>query len=370
MLSSAISPRTRVQIQRQGMTSSSHAVRTLASAATSSQKRALNPEQLQGKAPPPPPAASNVKASAAPSSAAASATKAGGLPSSSGAPSSATAPPSGPSSASSSGPFPVMGLAAAGAVLALGGGAYYYVKNNRAAVPASPSLSVAPAVAGASKDVVAEKAAAASAELAAAKTEGKSAAAVEGEPKPSPAEAAADEPTGHRVVAVQIPEKMKGGLVGGASAPVPVVAHPPDGHRVAVVAPARAKEADAAAPSSAPPPARPPLVEETSMTQRALVQLQTATLEQANEAVVAAHQSLWSSGVADAVGDESGASVADGSAAHLQAKVARLASELAERTKWEAVRLKEFLAMKEQETAQKYVFVFCVCALLSLVRPK
>ena len=34
------------------------------------------------------------------------------------------------------------------------------------------------------------------------------------------------------------------------------------------------------------------------MTQRALVQLQTATLEQANEAVLAAHHSLWSSSVA------------------------------------------------------------------------
>jgi hypothetical protein len=41
------------------------------------------------------------------------------------------------------------------------------------------------------------------------------------------------------------------------------------------------------------------------------------------------------------------------SAAELKVRVVQLATELEERTKWEAVRLKEFLAMKEKETADK-----------------
>jgi hypothetical protein len=96
------------------------------------------------------------------------------------------------------------------------------------------------------------------------------------------------------------------------------------------------------------------------MTHRALVQLRTATLEEAREAVVAAHQSLWSSHAPEDGANKSdlrwdvGGTAAD-DAATLRIKVAQLAAELSERTKWEAVRLKEFLALKEQETAHKYV---------------
>ena len=39
--------------------------------------------------------------------------------------------------------------------------------------------------------------------------------------------------------------------------------------------------------------------------------------------------------------------------AQLRIKIIQLATEMQERTKWEAVRLKEFLALKEQETADK-----------------
>ena len=37
----------------------------------------------------------------------------------------------------------------------------------------------------------------------------------------------------------------------------------------------------------------------------------------------------------------------------LKVRVVQLASEMKERTKWEAVRLREFLAMKEKETSEK-----------------
>lgn len=43
------------------------------------------------------------------------------------------------------------------------------------------------------------------------------------------------------------------------------------------------------------------------------------------------------------------------SAAQLKARVMQLATEMKERTRWEALRLKEFLAMKEKETADKYL---------------
>jgi mitofilin len=41
----------------------------------------------------------------------------------------------------------------------------------------------------------------------------------------------------------------------------------------------------------------------------------------------------------------------------LRIRIVQLAKELQERTKWEAVRLKEFLAMKEDETADRYVIM-------------
>ena len=62
------------------------------------------------------------------------------------------------------------------------------------------------------------------------------------------------------------------------------------------------------------------------------------------------HQSLWSAMDASFFSDLDSLSNAQ-----LKARVAQLAAEMKDRTKWEAVRLKEFLAMKEKETADKYV---------------
>ena len=45
----------------------------------------------------------------------------------------------------------------------------------------------------------------------------------------------------------------------------------------------------------------------------------------------------------------------DMTASQLKARVFQLATEMKERTRWEALRLKEFLALKEKETADKYV---------------
>ena len=43
----------------------------------------------------------------------------------------------------------------------------------------------------------------------------------------------------------------------------------------------------------------------------------------------------------------------EASLSELKIRVVQLASEMNERTKWEAVRLREFLAMKEKEVGEK-----------------
>jgi len=45
--------------------------------------------------------------------------------------------------------------------------------------------------------------------------------------------------------------------------------------------------------------------------------------------------------------------------AQLKSRVMQLATEMKERTRWEALRLKKFLALKERETAERYVIVLC-----------
>jgi len=67
------------------------------------------------------------------------------------------------------------------------------------------------------------------------------------------------------------------------------------------------------------------------------------TLDEAHKALRAnLHQSLFKD-------------LDDLSSSELKIRVVQLAAELGERTKWEAVRLKEFLAMKERETSEKYI---------------
>ena len=84
-------------------------------------------------------------------------------------------------------------------------------------------------------------------------------------------------------------------------------------------------------------------------TETALRALQNSTTDQATAALLQSHQSLWSDATFLA------ADLDQLNRAQLQVRVVQLAAEMKDRTKWEAVRLKEFLAMKEKETADKCV---------------
>ena len=87
------------------------------------------------------------------------------------------------------------------------------------------------------------------------------------------------------------------------------------------------------------------------MTQQAIQELtpKSKTAE-AQESLIKSHQSLWSS-LEEAFFSDLDAL----SNSQLKTRIVQLAAELKDRTKWEAVRLKEFLAMKETETANHYM---------------
>lgn len=140
--------------------------------------------------------------------------------------------------------------------------------------------------------------------------------------------------TGNRVVSIAVPSKMKNS--GTKRVAVTTPAHPEFGNRVSDLVP-RSSE------SISEPP-----MDDTTMTVDAVEALRDSTSLAATEAVLKSHQSLWTAM------DESFFHDLDSlTTAQLKARVMQLASELKDRTKWEAVRLKEFLAMKEKETADK-----------------
>jgi MICOS complex subunit MIC60 len=88
-----------------------------------------------------------------------------------------------------------------------------------------------------------------------------------------------------------------------------------------------------------------------AVTISALQELQQSTSRQAEErtlSLLASHQSLVSASSMTSDLDQL-------SPSQLQVRVVQLATELQDRTKWEAVRLKEFLALKERETADQYM---------------
>lgn len=258
---------------------SSTTIRWLAAAATSKQKRSLNPQQLKGHKG----AVSDADKPTPPSS---------------------TAPPVAPPlavDASSGGGGIMLPIAIAGSVAA--GGAYYYF--NVAPPQAHPTQigSVLPPI---------------------------------GEKKTEKASS-----TGNRVLSIQVPSKMKNASTATVVAP----SHPPNGNRVGLITAAYNKAAATK-------------VEDTSMTVSAIQELTNSVTEKATESLVESHQSLWSSVDAYFFRDLDSLNTSQ-----LKARVVQLATEMKDRTKWEAVRLKEFLAMKERETADQYVLLlFCVCA--------
>jgi hypothetical protein len=155
---------------------------------------------------------------------------------------------------------------------------------------------------------------------------------------------------GNRVRSVEVPSKMKNSVAETISTP----SHPVQGNRVAMH------------PGSIK--AEPPVVvvmEDSSVTENAIQELNSSVTEKAAESLVKSHQSLWSAM------DESFFRDLDSlNSSQLKARVVQLATEMKDRTKWEAVRLKEFLAMKEQETADKYVtlhYVFPVSGVCIII---
>jgi hypothetical protein len=103
------------------------------------------------------------------------------------------------------------------------------------------------------------------------------------------------------------------------------------------------------------------VIEDASMTENAIKELNDSVTEKAAESLVQSHQSLWSAMDGSFFADLDSLTITQ-----LKARVVQLATEMKDRTKWEAVRLKEFLAMKERETADQYVLLCfeSVCAVL------
>jgi len=273
---------------------------TAAAAGTSKQKRALNPDQLEGQptsgTPHPPPISPT--------------------------------PPI--KSVSSSQTDSLVPYGIAGAV-ALAGGSIYYFQSRASKASADVSKETANLAAEQKKD---EK----------PKQLPKASASVEKQVEQSKqSDGKSDENAGNRVVSIQVPDKMKG--ASALPTQTIVTSHPPAGNRVSIHPPR--KEAFS--------------IQDVSMAKKAIADLDTsppaASLENktgnsdtaAVEAVIKSHQSLWAS-----VDEAFFADLDSLNAAQLKARVVQLATEMRDRTKWEAVRLKEFLAMKEKETADKY----------------
>jgi hypothetical protein len=140
--------------------------------------------------------------------------------------------------------------------------------------------------------------------------------------------------TGNRVAQIPASSKMRNiAAVFASSGADPITAgepdHPEAGHRVTTLLPEKKK----------PDPI------ETSVTDAAIAALQRETSVTTARALVESHSNLALTTIQEL--DEMK------EVPVLKAKILQLSSELQDRTKWEAVRLKEFLLMKEKEVAEK-----------------
>jgi hypothetical protein len=133
----------------------------------------------------------------------------------------------------------------------------------------------------------------------------------------------------NKVHDVQILPSMKN-TVGKA---VPRLVHPEGGNRVDV----RLNKPNESTNNSK--------VHDSTMTDKAIQSLVGSRTEEAAKSLLDSHQSAWSSIDANYFHDLDSLSISQ-----LKARVVQLSSEIKDRTRWEAVRLKEFLTMKEKET--------------------
>ncbi len=142
--------------------------------------------------------------------------------------------------------------------------------------------------------------------------------------------------TGNRVVKISLPQGSKG--------PPPLlvaVGHPVGGNKVDMSPTVKSQSAENA-----------PSVDS------ALQELQSKLSQETSRALSEAHQELAKLSSLDI------SEMDKMSTTQLKIRLVQLAKDLEERTKWEAVRLKEFLAMKEKEVEDKYVLLldFFMCS--------
>lgn len=265
-------------------------VRRSYAAATKSQKRALNKQQLQGNKP-----------------------GAGGgdaAPAKPPTPPPATPPPATPPPAGGGGDSTplVMGVA----LLAAAGGGYYYYTTQQGEEETS-----APVKRAAAKEVSKEE----------AKKEESVVEAKSDAPSSSEPTSVKAEDGSNRVVQIEIPMKE-----GTRSAPEATSeSHPEGGNRVTMESLQKAKE-----------PVSAVSVKDSLKELQASIDLETSeAMKRANQDVMRSFDESLLEGL-----DEM-------SASQLRTRVIQLATEMKERTRWEALRLKEFLALKEKETADK-----------------
>lgn len=141
-----------------------------------------------------------------------------------------------------------------------------------------------------------------------------------------------DGSSANKVREVQIPPGMKN----TTGKTVPVTEHPEGGNRVDV----RLEK-----------PKTPTDVYDSRMTDNAIASLVGSRTEESAKSLLESHQSAWSSMDAAYFQDLDSLSMSQ-----LKARVVQLSTEIKDRTRWEAVRLKEFLTMKEKESEAMYVF--------------
>lgn len=267
----------------------------------SKQKRALNQEQLEG-------------------------TTKEGSPSS--PPPSAAALASSPSGGDGGGGGGNLLPALAGLTVLAGGGAYYYFnmmeqQQQQGSQPNKPTAQPAPR-----KPLENTGTGASKKEIYPAKKEAATATTTKGSSG------------GNRVTTIQIPSKMKNAAP-PAVAVAPLPAHPQRGNRVSM--------------NNNVTKPKPPPVDTTSVTERAIAELRKTSSQETAQELVQSHRSLWKELDATVFADLDSLNNAQ-----LKARVVQLATEMQDRTKWEAVRLKEFLAAKEKDFSDQYVLLlFC-----------
>lgn len=313
---------------------------------TSAQKRALKNEQISGKKS----AAAAANATSSGTTASSPAAAAAKTSSSGGA---ASNPPSGGGGGSSA--LPIVALVAGAA-----GGAYYMDLIPKDLMDMIPGLGGGDGDKGAKeeakktevkKEEAAATPAAAVVEKKEEKKEEKPAVVKKETKKAAKKEKSKDDasPVGNRVVSIEAPPTS-----GRTMAPPTPVEHVPGGSRVSVEKFSSiysSKEEEAAAPpAEKETPA--PTVPTASIAIEAQKELSTPSVSSSkiDVSLAMAHASMRASLDETFLKDLD--SLSDG---QLRVRIVQLASEMGERTKWEAVRLREFLAMKEKEVAERYL---------------